>query len=342
MTTDRSTTAEQFQFVSGMRIPDLSGTGNSYYTGRGWSTAAISNTGNTTYAVTYFPATFYLPAAAPGGLQDRQCQPATDRRGLWPRRMRRYQIKSGNYSSSAAYNAAIQNFANWFQYHRNRVLAIVGSSTAALVSVDTMRVGYFTINKLSNATMYDMVTNQADLYSQIYGLTASGGTPNRRAVGTWWTSSAVPIAARRSSWPASAMAACCSPTATNSGNTANSGFGDADSVNSTHLPSIPFADGYSNTIADIAAGYAGARTPWHRTGLQVPVVTSAIRWTRAARTGSDWIARPTCTELLRRDPGRARQDLRRQPGRHRRSLQEPAELGRQRQPDKCGRRYCHR
>jgi hypothetical protein len=51
-------------------------------------------------------------------------------------------------SSPAAYNAAIQNFANWFQYHRNRVLAIVGSSTAALVSVDTMRVGYFTINKL--------------------------------------------------------------------------------------------------------------------------------------------------------------------------------------------------
>ncbi|TGV33786.1 hypothetical protein, partial [Mesorhizobium sp. M8A.F.Ca.ET.142.01.1.1] len=150
--------------------------------------------------------------------------------------MRRYQITSGNYSSSAAYNAAIQNFANWFQYHRNRVLAIVGSSTAALVSVDTMRVGYFTINKLSNATMYDMVTNRADLYSQIYGLTASGGTPNRRAV------EYLVDQFRRTDSGAPVQLACqrnggmlFTDGYTNSGNTANSGFGDADSVNSTHL-----------------------------------------------------------------------------------------------------------
>lgn len=119
MTVNRAETSEKFQFVSGMRIPDLSGTGNEYYVDSwrdgGWKTAAISNTGNTTYAISYFPATFYLPAAAPtpdGYKTDDAsrpvikdaCGPGCD--------LRRYQIKSGNYSSPAAYNAAIQNFSN--------------------------------------------------------------------------------------------------------------------------------------------------------------------------------------------------------------------------------------
>ena len=106
MTVNRAETSEKFQFVSGMRIPDLSGTGNEYYVDSwwdgGWKTAAISNTGNTTYAISYFPATFYLPVAAPapdGYKTDDAsrpvikgaCGPGCD--------LRRYQIKSGNYSS---------------------------------------------------------------------------------------------------------------------------------------------------------------------------------------------------------------------------------------------------
>lgn len=298
MTVNRAETSEKFQFVSGMRIPDLSGTGNEYYVDNwwdgGWKTAAISNTGNTTYAISYFPATFYLPAAAPapdGYKTDDAsrpvikgaCGPGCD--------MRRYQIKPGNYSSPAAYNAAIQNFANWFQYHRNRVLAIVGSSTAALVSVDTMRVGYFTINKLSNATMYDMVTNRADLYKQIYTLTGNGGTPNRRAV------EYLVDQFRRTDADAPVQLACqrnggmlFTDGYTNSGNAPNGSFGDADSVNSTHLPSIPFADGYSNTIADIAAAaYAGARTPL-RTGTSFPAgqVPVSDKCSSLDKSSPDW------------------------------------------------------
>ncbi|WMJ68607.1 PilC/PilY family type IV pilus protein [Stenotrophomonas sp. 24(2023)] len=274
LTADRSETSESFQFTSGMYIPNLDGTGNAYYRNNGWRTDALNNPGNNRYPIRYFPATFYLPsaAAAPAGyltantnrpVVSGACGPNCD--------MRRYQIKRANYSSDAAYNAAIQNFANWFQYHRNRILAMVGSSTSALAGVDTMRVGYFTINSLQNVTMYDMVTNRADLYNQIYTLAPRGGTPNRRAV------EFLSDQFRRTDTGAPVQLACqrnggmlFTDGYTNSGNKPTASFNNADNAGTTHFPRLPFADGYSNTIADIAAAsYAGIRTPL-RTGTGFP------------------------------------------------------------------------
>lgn len=280
LTSNRTTTGENFQFVAGMTIPDLTGTGTRYYRDGAWRTAARSITGDVTYPVDYFPATFYLPANAPAPAGYRTedtyrpviagaCGPGCD--------MRRYQIKSANYASTAAYNAAIQNFANWFQYHRNRILAMVGSASHAMVDVNNMRVGYFTINKLSPVTMYDMGTNKADLYTQIYKLAPAGGTPNRQAVDYLGKQF------RRTDDGAPVKLACqknggmlFTDGYTNTSSTV-SGYANADGTGVTPFVGAPFKDAYSNTIADVTAAYYGgaAWTPLRSdTGFpagQVPV-----------------------------------------------------------------------
>ncbi|HEL2977447.1 TPA: pilus assembly protein [Stenotrophomonas maltophilia] len=296
VTNVRSRSGEAFQFVNGMRIPDLKDTDNRYYRNGSWQTAARSITSSVKYGVEYYPATFYLPENAPapyGYKSDDNSRPVIAGACGPNCNLRRYQIKSGNYDIDGAYGLAIQNFANWFQYHRNRTLAIVGASVEALYGVDNMRVGYFTINDLKNVKMHDLVTNRADLYTQIYGLNPISGTPNRRAV------EYLAEQFRRTDDGAPVIRACqrnggmlFTDGYTNSGNTPNGSFNNADAVNSTHLPSIPFADGYSNTMADItAAYYAGSKTPLREdTGFakgQVPVDEkcatldkSSVEWKR--------------------------------------------------------------
>lgn len=263
LTSNRASTNESFQFVAGMTIPNLAGTGNRYYRDNAWRTDARNIPADVTYPVDYFPATFYLPAsaAAPTGYRTDDVNRPVITGACGPGcNMRRYQIKSANYANAADYNAAIQNFANWFQYHRNRILAIVGSASHAMVDVNNMRVGYFTINKLNPVTMYDMATSKTDLYTQIYKLAPAGGTPNRQAV------EYLGKQFRRTDPGAPVQMACQK----NGGmlftdgytNTSSSvsGYGNADGVNATPFNGAPFKDAYSNTIADVAAAFYGGAT----------------------------------------------------------------------------------
>lgn len=284
----RQVNGEAFQFVTGMTIP--SGT---RYRSNGRSCNSTNNNGlassgnawtnlgsdvtvraDCTVQIAYVPATYYLPssAAAPDGyltaeanrpLISNACGPGCD--------MRRYQILPENYGTNGAQLAAAQqNFANWFQYHRNRILSMVGSSSHAMAGVENMRVGYFTINNRQNVTMYDVATQRPDLFGQIYRLKPNGGTPNRQAVAFLGEQF------RRTDDGAPVIRACqknggmlFTDGYTNVNNSA-SGYGNADSAGGTHFPGAPFADGYSNTIADIAASYyAGSSTPL-RTGNSFP------------------------------------------------------------------------
>src|SRR5690606_11159361 len=98
----------------------------------------------------------------------------------------RYEIRPENYTSSSAYEASIQNFANWFSFYGNRARSMIGAMTRSFSDLRDMRVGYFTINgdKPDKLPMYDL-TVQADkntLYGLMLGLGASGQTPNRQAV----------------------------------------------------------------------------------------------------------------------------------------------------------------
>lgn len=228
-----------------------------------------------TVQMEYFPATFYLPAAAaaPAGYLTNDANRPVISNACGPGcNMRRYEIKPANYATTAAYNDALRNFSIWFQYHHNRILSMVGSSSHAMAEVNNMRVGYFTINALSPVTMHDVATARENLYTQIYSLKPNGGTPNRQAV------KYLGDQFRRTDDGAPVIRACqrnggmlFTDGYTNTTSTV-SGYGNADSVGGTHFPTIPFADIYSNTIADIAAAYYSSSnfTPL-RTGADFPV-----------------------------------------------------------------------
>lgn len=151
-------------------------------------------TANCTVGIRYFPAVFYLKTttAAPAGyrtnlvgndetggrtLARNACGASCD--------MYRYEIRPENYSSSDAYNAAHQNFVNWFSFYGNRNRAMIAGMTRALVDVNNMRVGYFTINRrTATVPMRDMgePARKAELFAELHTLPASGGTPNLFAV----------------------------------------------------------------------------------------------------------------------------------------------------------------
>lgn len=264
----------RFYFAQGMTVP----AGTTYYRRSGscsfggsnnsWNTLASDTVvgGDCNASVRYFPATYYLTTAtSPDGNTGGTpvSQVGGPRAGATWATLYRYEIKPGNYGSPAQYSAAIQNFANWFQYFRNRNLAIIASMTQAYTGIDFMRVGYFTINNRATVNMRDMADNtagggRAQLYASITSLDANGGTPNRYAVdyiGTQFkrTDSGAPV-----------QLAC----QVNAGMLFTDGYsnsGGPNVGNQDGAMGAPFADGFSNTMADIAAKYYNTNL---RTDLQ--------------------------------------------------------------------------
>ena len=145
---------------------------------------------NTSVAFRYFPATFYLKTTTtlPTGF-GYTAHPIT---GKAPdgTNLNGYEIKSANFITTAAYTAAIQNFANWFQYYRKRHQALRAGLGAAFQDVKGTRVAGFTMNGNSDATKPDVTmqdidddANRNSLYTQFYkNWTGSGGTPSRSAL----------------------------------------------------------------------------------------------------------------------------------------------------------------
>lgn len=95
------------------------------------------------------------------------------------------------------YAQEIQNFANWYTYHRNRIFAArAGIGRAFATQSETMRIGYGTINKgstsvdgVSTNTIITGVrpftgSNRTAFYSSLYERAIDQvGTPLRRALG---------------------------------------------------------------------------------------------------------------------------------------------------------------
>jgi type IV pilus assembly protein PilY1 len=243
------------------------GLGTTTATRNVWLTlgAAHTMTADCEIGISYFPAVFYLKTttAAPAGfVLNNRIGPVAHAGG--PNvSMYKYEIKLANYSSAAAYNAAIQNFANWFSYYGNRNRAMIAAMTHALSDVNNMRVGMFTINAHAGhdnpvaeaserVAMYDMAlgsTGRTSLYAQLVGLPASGGTPNRQAV------QAMGKQFLRTDAGAPALLSCQK----NAGMLFTDGYSNTDGPNDVGNVDgdmgVPFADGHSNTLADIATQY---------------------------------------------------------------------------------------
>lgn len=249
--------------------------------------------------IEFFPATFYLPIdhPAPTGfrtanrvLAENACTYPTAT-GAAKCDMYRYEIRPGNYDTTADYQAAITNFANWFSFYGARNRSMVAAISNALVEVNNLRVGYFTINNRTNVTMRDMAqpTDKTAFYNSIYPLGASGNTPNLQAVeylGQQFrrTGSGAPIALS------------CQK---NAGMLFTDGFSNVAGPNVGNVDEdmgVPFADSHSNTLADIATrfyldaddgGLAPLRSGGGFTAGQVPVPAAcstypvgSIEWKR--------------------------------------------------------------
>jgi type IV pilus assembly protein PilY1 len=236
----------------------------------GSSAYTVSLPTNTSVAVRYFPATFYLKTttALPTNYGYTGLKLTT---GLAPdgTSLYGYEIKPANFASTAQYTAAIQNFANWFQYYRKRHQALRAGLGGAFLSLTNTRVAGFTINNSASPTSPDVsvldigvTANRTSLYQQFYqSWTGTGGTPNRPAVAN------IVRNFKRTDTSAPIQYAC----QLNFGMLFTDGFsyalesGDGfDTVgNIDGTKGAPYADSTSNTMAD---GVMGAYTGPLRTG----------------------------------------------------------------------------
>lgn len=255
-----SDTRDRFDYRVGMVIPN----GTRYHKGgntcngvsgsnSSWITASSDMTVTSTsctIAIDYFPASYYLstPTSADGNTAPLA---VANQPNLAPATLYRYEIKPGNYPSTAQYNAAIQNFANWFSFYRTRHLAVRGGISIALTGVDFLRVGMFTINNRVNpVAMRDLAlaNDRTNLYSTIFANPGDSSTPNRQAVNHAGTQF------QRTDSNAPVQLAC----QVNAAMLFTDGFSNQNSVavgNVDGSMGAPFADNHSDTMADIASKY---------------------------------------------------------------------------------------
>jgi len=282
LTVNRYSTSQNnvFKIYPGMKIPT-----GTYYDNGGTKTLANADVPITIedeIGIQYYPATYYVKKetgtysgvgtgnctitntahytafhAAPSALSgvdalgpDGQCltkieiQPATTS----------YLKSAGRtdcVGSDCSYDEEIQNFANWYSYYRKRHIALRAGMGQAFVGFEAIRTGIFTINNRTDVTMWDMSSASDTFYSTLYDIDGnSGGTPNRQAVdhaGQQFmrTNTGAPITEE------------CQKNFTLF-------FTDGFASLGGTLPTVtdqdndeglPYADGYSNTIADIALNY---------------------------------------------------------------------------------------
>jgi len=215
-------------------------------------------TGNESIAVSYYPATFYLRRSTPlpSNFGWSANAPKIPGKGPNGEDLYGYEIKANNFSSTTAFNDAIQNFANWFSYYRKRHLAVRGGITGAFDEINGARVGSCTINNPAQLTMRDLdsTSDRQAFYDQIFStdFAAARGTPNRKAL---------KFLGEQLENNASIITSSCQQNFallfTDGYNTDSvSGLGNADqSSNARKTFGAPFGDNYSNTIADVAMKY---------------------------------------------------------------------------------------
>lgn len=268
----------RFRFYNGMVLES----GVRIRDGSNWTTLSAplvvsSDTtvkNNTTHSISYFPATFYTKNKLPAsyGYKDSLLStqsgfsPGAVSADLW-----KYEIKPENFSTPAAYTAAINNFANWFTYYRKRHLATRGGVAQSFQDIRTARVGYFRINnRINTIAMRDLTSadNRTTFFDGIYSSlngVGFGGTPNREAMHH---------AGDRFSNQSDIIQYSCQSNAailfTDGYSNATTGSNIGSPGNADGTKGTPYADAVSDTMADIAMKYfEGSAVPL-RSGTNFP------------------------------------------------------------------------
>ncbi len=90
-------------------------------------------------------------------------------------------------ATACSYDEEIQNFANWFQYYRNRGHVAKAAVGAVIADLQDIRVGYETINRnedepVAELNEYYWEGEKEELLDTVYKVDNVGGTPLRRAL----------------------------------------------------------------------------------------------------------------------------------------------------------------
>ena len=251
LTVDRNSSAsnETFKLHAGMK--NASGT-------------VVASTTDATF--NYFPATYYVVDNSPGGLCTTPV-PANytsfvagtllgipvgvDAIAPDGACLKKYEIKPGtlSYPSGRSYADEIQNFANWFTYHRKRHIAMRGGVLHAFDGIGGIRVAAYRFNSLSDLTMLDLDTERNTFFNAIKVMVNAGGTPTRKALkhaGEQY---------KRTDGGAPITLACQK----NFTLVFTDGYANVDTSlgigNADGSAGAPFADTHSETLADIAYKY---------------------------------------------------------------------------------------
>ena len=205
------------------------------------------------------------------------------------------------------YTEEIQNFANWFQYYRSRILMARGASGRAFANqMATARVGFGTINTTNTVLNYvsddfGTVNKKAFLNTLYTKRMGRVGTPLRKAVdevGKYFMDASVngPWQTQRGVGDVSTQISCrqnynilMTDGAWNGGGATGSAAGEWDNANGpsitapngtaySYTPVTPYKDGTSNTLADVAMYYWNheLRPLWPKEKKNVPLPKDGV------------------------------------------------------------------
>jgi len=172
-------------------------------------------------------------------------------------------------------NAATkQNFANWFGYHRSREFVAKYALSKAIVDLTAARVGYGTINNHNNVkievasmNLDPDVGNKKALFDKLYSTHSSSGTPlrqNLEKVGKYFDYVNDSFFGSTGSYtdpilPAADYGMCQKNVSILMTDGFYNGFapgvGNADANTANAFDGGDYADGHSNTLADVAMHY---------------------------------------------------------------------------------------
>ena len=176
------------------------------------------------------------------------------------------------------YADEIQNFANWFSYHRSRELTAKYSMSQVIGNSTNVRMGVATINEnvaaaqigmSSMDNLYTVGGNKRNLLNAMAQIDSSNSTPLRNALeraGNYYACSGTrPNFAAASTCaiqktPVGAAPGACQQNFTilmsdGERNGGVPGVGNSDAQNTTFSGFEPYQDGEANTLADVAMEY---------------------------------------------------------------------------------------
>ena len=168
--------------------------------------------------------------------------------------------ENGNITGYMTFGEELQNFANWFSYYRRRELTAKAAISMAIDQLQNVNSGLYTIHeRVKQPVLYLDSANRSALLSELFSIYSSGGTPLRYAlmnVGRYFDADDGYTGGIGSApWASEADGGGCQQAFSivmtdGYWNGYDPGVGNVDGDDGT-----PFADSYSDTLADVARYY---------------------------------------------------------------------------------------